>query len=280
MSINILLNEQGTEPLRSEDEYFILKRNDISYRITLESKIKYEGEGYMILTSNRLVIFPIKQNTNFRVLEIPLNQIYSEEFKQPLFGKNYLKGKCRPFFQGQLGNFDFIIWLKGNRVGTLVGAFFTLIDSLRNNQGRNHNLNIIKCLKENNFNAIFAIDPEDNSFIYQIQPSSANIPKQNFQSVIINRPNNFNNRIPKQNNNYGNFSRLNEEEVKKNNDVYMSHFVYKNPNDKFVYRDPGFEYKEPNNINNNVNNNNETKNENTYNNHNITYSRYRKKVEN
>ena len=36
----------------------------------------------------------------------------------------------------------------------------------------------------------------------------------------------------------------------------------------------------PNNINNNVNNNNETKNENTYNNHNITYSRYRKKVEN
>ena len=285
MSINILLNEQGTEPIRSEDEYFILKRNDISYRITLESKTQYEGEGYMILTSNRLVIFPMKQNTSFRSIEIPLNQIYSEEFKQPLFGKNYIKGNCRPFFQGQLGNFNFIIWLKGNRVGTLVGAFFTLIDSLRNNQGRNHNFNIIKCLKDNNFNAIFAIDPEDNSFIYQIQPSSINIPKQNFQSVIINRPNNFNNRIqnlnrpnnfnnrkPNQNNNYGNFSRLNEEEIKKNNDVYMSHFIYRNPNDKFVYKDPGFEYKEPNNINNNINNINNRINNNSNNiNNNIYY---------
>ena len=101
MSINILLNEQGTEPLRYEDEYFILKRNDISYRITLESKINYDGEGYIILTSNRLVIFPKKQNTNFRAIEIPLNQIYSEEFKQPLFGKNHIKGSCRPFFQSQ-----------------------------------------------------------------------------------------------------------------------------------------------------------------------------------
>ena len=259
MSTNVLLNEQGTEPLRYDDEFFILKRNDITYRI--ESRIQYEGEGYLILTSNRLVIIPTKQNANFRAIEIPLNQIYAEEFKQPLFGKNFIKGSCRPFFQSQFGNFNFIIWLKGNRVGTLVGAFFTLIDSLRNNQGRNHNFNIIKCLKENNFNAIFAIDPDDQSFLYQIQPPSANAPKQNFQSMIINRPINrpinYNN-VRQNNNNYGNFSKLNEEEIKGNNNVYMSHFDYKKPNEQFVYKDPGFVYKEPinNNINNNISSNN------------------------
>ena len=258
MSINILLNEQGNEPLRFENEYFILKRQDISYLISSESGDKYEGEGYIIITSNRLIIFPKKQNTNFRAIEIPLNQIYSEEFKQPLFGKNYLKGKCRPFFQNQFGNFSFTIWVKGNRAGTLVGVFFTLIDSLRNNQGRNHNLDVIKNLRENNFNAIFAIDTDDESYIYQIQPPSVNIPRQNFQSAIINRPNlnnlnNFNNingyNIYANNNynNNNNFSRLNEEEINNeiNNKINMSNFYYKRPNDKYIYKDPGFVYKEP-----------------------------------
>ena len=257
MSTNILLNEQGNEPLRSENEYFILKRQDISYLILSQSGDKYVGEGSILITSNRLVLLPIKQNTNIRAIEIPLNQIYEEEFKQPLFGKNYIKGKCRPFLQNQFGNFTFTIWFKGKRIGTLVGVFFTLIDSLRKNQGKNHNINILQNLKENNFNAIFAIDTGDESFIYKEQPSSANIQKQKFQSVIINRPNNFNNinhiniigqnnNINNDNNNFENFSRLNEDKNHANiNNIYMSNFFYKKPDDKFIYKDPGFEYKEP-----------------------------------
>ena len=275
MTTNVLLNELGTEPLRFEEEYFILRRNNISYRISLEIGNQYDGEGDIILTSNRLVILIKKQNTNFRAIEIPLNQIFEEEFKQPLFGKNYLTGKYRPIFGGQFGSFAFTIWLKGNRMGTLVGAFFTLIDSFRNNQGRNHNYNIIKNLKDNNFNAIFAIDPDDESIIYENQPPAASIPVQNFQSVIINRRpdfNNFNYGVQNNNNNLNNnnrninFSRLNEEEIRQNNDVYKSTFVYKNPNNnnKFVYKDPGFVYKQPvnnnfyniNNIDKNIENNN------------------------
>ena len=255
MSINILLNEQGNEPLRSENEYFIIKRQDISYLILSQEGDKYVGEGSIIITSNRLVILPVKQNSNIRALEIPLNQIYSEEFKQPLMGKNYIKGKCRPFLNNQFGNFTFTIWFKGKRVGTLVGVFFTLIDSLRKNQGKKHNINILQNLKENNFNAIFAIDTGDESFIYKMQPPSANIQKKNFQSVINNRPNNynnikhFNNIIQNNiniNNNIENFSRINENDMNSNiNKIYMSNFFYKKPDDKFTYKDPGFEYKEP-----------------------------------
>ena len=266
MTTNILLNETGTEPIRTEEEFFILKRNDISYRILPQSKTQYTGEGYIILTSNRLVIFPTRQNTHFKAIEIPLNKIYDEQFKQPLFGKNYLTGKCSPVFASAFGAFTFTIWLKGNRMGTLIGAFYTLLDSLRNNQGKNHDENVIKALKENSINELFAIDPEDNSFIYQIQPPSANIPKQNYQSEIINRPpglNNFNNFNRGNNNiNINNNSQiqLNEEQVKRNNDLYMSTFIYRNPNNnqnKFVYKDPGFVYKNPNNNNiNNIRNNN------------------------
>ena len=251
MTTNILLNEEGTEPIRTENEFFILKRNDITYRILLDSKKQYTGEGYIILTSERLVIISTQRNATFKSIEIPLNKIYQETFKQPLIGKNYLTAKCNPIFASQFGSFTFTIWFKGNRMGTLVGAFYTLLDSLRNNLGRNHDDNVIRALQENNFNELFAIDPEDNSFIYQIQPPPANIPKQNYQSVINNGPPpaiNFNFNSNRRNQNFNNFSQINEEQNKRNNDLYLSTFIYKNPRKNSF----GFNY---NNSNNNINNN-------------------------
>ena len=251
MTTNILLNEEGTEPIRTENEFFILKRNDITYRILLDSKKQYTGEGYIILTSERLVIISTQRNATFKSIEIPLNKIYQETFKQPLIGKNYLTAKCNPIFASQFGSFTFTIWFKGNRMGTLVGAFYTLLDSLRNNLGRNHDDNVIRALQENNFNELFAIDPEDSSFIYQIQPPPANIPKQNYQSVINNGPPpaiNFNFNSNRRNQNFNNFSQINEEQNKRNNDLYLSTFIYKNPRKNSF----GFNY---NNSNNNINNN-------------------------
>ena len=285
MTTNILLDETGREPIRSEDEYFILKRNDISYRILLESKTQYTGEGYLILTSNRLVIFPTKQNCHFKAIEIPLKQIYQEEFKQPLFGKNYLTAKCNPIFASSFGAFTFTIWLKGNRMGTLIGAFYTLIDSLRNNQGKKHDINVINALKDNNFNELFAIDPEDNSFIYQVQPPPANIPKQNYKSVINNNPF-MNNNVNGINNN--NSSQLSEEQIKRNNDLYMSTFISRNPNnnnhininnnsnDNEDLRSP-YNQQYNNRINNNINNNsnnNINNNNNNFRNNNYVQNPY------
>ena len=70
-------------------------------------------------------------------------------------------------------------------MGTLIGAFYTLLDSLRNNQGRNHDEKVIRYLLNNHFNELFEIDLEDNSLIYQIQPISANIPRQNLQMLWL-----------------------------------------------------------------------------------------------
>ena len=248
MTTNILVNEDGTEPIRTENEFFILKKNDISYRILLDSKKQYNGEGYIILTSERLIIFPTQRNSPFKSIEIPLNKIYQETFKQPLFGKNYLTAKCNPIFASQFGSFTFTIWLKGNRMGTIVGAFYTLLDSLRNNQGRNHDENVIRALQNNNFNELFAIDPEDNSFIYQIQPPPANIPKENYKSIINNgHPPAINNfRLIRQNANFNNYSQINEEQNKRNNDLYLSTFIYKNPKKNSF----GFDYENSYNKNN------------------------------
>ena len=253
MSINPLLNEQGTEPLRLDNEYFILKRNDIYYKLTSEDNGKHEGEGILFLTSNRLVIIPTKHNSAFKSLQIPLKIIYDETFKQPFFGKNYLFAKCQQIFASPFGNFSIQIWFRNSHAGTIINALFTLLDSLRHNNNKKHDDNIINSLKENNFTKYFAIDPDDPSDIYQIQPISVNIPKQNYQSVIVDHPpamvinSDINQQIQ------------NEQQLKYKNDLYMSQFIYKNPepNHSFVYKDPGFVYKDPNSDENNKINNNE-----------------------
>ena len=185
MSINCVLNEMGSEPLRFEDEYFILKRYDISYRIISESNSQYNGKGFFILTSNRLIIIPLTPKTQFRAIEIPLNKIFNEQFKQPLFGKHYLTAKCNPFIGSSFGYFTFYIWFKNKKNSTLIGIIYTLIDSLRNNQGIKHDDKVINLLKENKFNELFPIDPEDSSYFYQIQPPSFNNLNQKYQSEII-----------------------------------------------------------------------------------------------
>ena len=230
MTTNILVDESGREPIRSQNEYFILRRSNISYRIIAESKIQYNGEGYLILTSNRLVLFNTRQRNHYNTIEIPLSKIYQEEYKQPLFGKNYLAARCRPVFASPFGAFSFTIWFRDKNVGTLIGAFYTLIDSLRNNNGRSHDLNVMNSLQENNFNELFAIDQEDNSFIYQIQPPPANIPKENYKSVINNNK----------------FGQLNEEQNKREIDLYMSSFISRNINNNSII----------NNHNSIINNNN------------------------
>ena len=283
MSINPLLNEQGTEPLRSDNEYFILRRRDISYKLTSDINGQHEGEGNIFLTSKRLVLIPTKHSSSFKAVEFPLNLFYDESFKQPFFGKNYLIAKSYPIFASPLGNLTIQIWFRNSHSGTFINALFTLLDSLRNNDNKNHDEKILTALKNNNITEYFAIDPDDPSDVYQIQPESVNIPKQNYQSVVVNRPpamgisNNINSEVQ------------NEQQLKYKNDLYMSQFIYKNPNpnNKFVYQDPGFTYKNPNQNVNNLNNNKEDddddlvspynppqQNQNNNFNRNITYVNY------
>ena len=245
---NILLDETGTEPIRLENEYFILKKTDISYQIIDESNATYSGEGYLILTSNRLLLFPIRQNSYFKVIEIPLNKIYQEEFKQPLIGKNYLTANCFPIPGGPFGSFSFKIFFKGNHFGTLIGAFYTLLDSLRNNNGKKHDQNIINSLENNKFEELFAIDSMDNTFLYTIQPPYSNFSNPQYFSDIIKRPINICEIYNDNNNIISSEMNTNNNNIKEE-DPFKSAFIYKSPNkaqNQFIYKDPGFVYKNPN----------------------------------
>ena len=243
MSINCALNEMGLEPLRIKGEYFIIKRYDISYKILLESKKHYEGQGYMVLTSNRLVIIPLNQKAQFRAIEIPLKEIYKEQFKQPLFGKHYLTAKCHSIIGSPFGPFTFTIWFKLKKNSSLIGMLYALIDSLRHNQGAKHDERIINLLQESNFNEIFPINSEEISNFYKIQPELANRPRQIHRSeIIINQYQSMANNY--QNNNINN---------NLNNNLYKNRIILKDDNDDDL-RNPYIFQEKENKTNNNINN--------------------------
>lgn len=248
MSINPILNTTTHEPLRMEGEYFIIRRNDIEYELLTEQSGKYSGLGYLILTSVRIVIVSNDlNNLAFHSFEMPLSNIYGEAYNQPFFGKNYLSGTCQALFASPIGKVTFKIWFKQNACGTLVPIFYNLIDSLRHNQNKKHDQHIMTALKNGDFNTIFAIDPDDPSTIYSIQPEAIPLPKPMSQSVMPNnvRPNMM---ISGVNNNNNPYNNMNNIPVESAYNVYNNNQNNQiNNANQYVYKDPGqYQYKEPN----------------------------------
>ena len=242
MTLNPLLNSNTHEPLRMEGEYFIIRRNDCEFEFVTEHSGKYNANGFVILSSVRLIaISPDLNNINFKSFEMPLSNIYGEAYNQPFFGRNFLSGTCQSLFASPLGKVTFRIWFKANDCGTIVPALYNLLDSLRHNQNRTHDKHIINGLKNGDFNSIFAIDPKDPSFIYTTQPEAIPLPKSISQSVIPGaRPNmmlsGVNNNLDSQNN-YGG--------APVNHSMFVNYGA--NNNNQFVYQEPPkFQYKEPN----------------------------------
>ena len=64
----------------------------------------------MILTSCRIICLN-KTNRVFKGFDLPLSFISHEKYIQPIFGYNYLLGKCKPLSNIITGDIHFKIWL-------------------------------------------------------------------------------------------------------------------------------------------------------------------------
>ena len=245
MSVNIIFDPKTNEPIRYDDEYFILKSPEIKYQVNSDFQGKFTGEGILYITSLRLIIICKKVvNVLIKGFSFPLNYIYEETFKQPFFGKNYLYGKCHFNPESNFGNSNFTVWFH-KPPGTIINVLFTLLDSYRNNNNRKLGNDILKGLKENLFYQIFAMDNSDPSIIYDIQPDS--IPYQNKISQSVIQVNDNNNR-PKIGQSMDQKNNINQNPFSiNNNHITQSQiqpsFIYKNPGN-YQYKESQFVYKE------------------------------------
>ena len=248
MSVNIIIDPKTNEPIRYDNEYFILKSPKITFEITTETQGKFSGEGYLYITSYRLIITcSTIPNANIKGFQFPLINIKEEQFKQPFFGKNYFYCKFNLIQGANFGNSSLKIWFYSPS-GTIINVLFTLLDSYRIHNNRKLGDDILNGLKENLFFQIFPIDNNDPSTFYEFQPESIPYQNQIAQSeIVINR--NLNNR-----------PRIDQSMIQRNNMIVNNPYIsnVNNQNNKgiiyqsqmqpnYIYKEPGnYEYKKSN----------------------------------
>jgi hypothetical protein len=124
----------------------------------------------MILTTCRVVVINTKENSPFKSFDLPLGLMKNEDFKQPIFGANYICGVCKPLFNLLPGDIKFKIWFMEGGCGTFVPTFLNMISSLRKNNNRGHDPKFINTITSGTFAKTAYVDQNDPSVIFLEQP--------------------------------------------------------------------------------------------------------------
>ena len=286
--LNPPLNSMG-EPLRVEGEYFVMKRGGAEFEFKVERGSKYTGKGEMILTTCRVICLNNKNNSAFKAFDLPISLISQEGFEQPIFGANYICGKCKPLMNILPGNISFKIWFMNGGCGTFAPAYLKMVASCRRNKNRGIEQKLMSTVQNGTYRKTAYIDPNDPSVIYLQQPQLAqNIQynpmgytpiQQQPQVPSMNQPNNpmMNNNMNANNNYYqGNYNQNNV-----NNNYYQGNYNQNNANNNYQgnYNNPNTNnnyyqgnmnnnyqgnYNQNNAYNNNMNNNINSESENKY----------------
>ena len=85
----------------------------MEFEVKIDGMGKLKGRGDLVLTSQRIVLINSrgKSSDSFKAFDIPLALTFKESFEQPIFGANYIKGKCKPLVPGSLpGDPQFKCW--------------------------------------------------------------------------------------------------------------------------------------------------------------------------
>ena len=80
-------------PLKMDGEHFIFKREGIAFEILIDALGNMNGNGYCIMTTNRLVLVNTDPISCFKCFDIPLVKVYGEKITRPMIGTHHLTGK-------------------------------------------------------------------------------------------------------------------------------------------------------------------------------------------
>lgn len=108
------------EPQKVKDEIFILKRKNIEWEVKVPGMGKYKGKGHVVLTTARMVLISKKPKDGTFSFDLPLANIFSEKFNQPIFGANYYSGECVPLFGLLPNDARYKIWFMSGGCGAFL----------------------------------------------------------------------------------------------------------------------------------------------------------------
>lgn len=184
MALNPPISHDGV-PFRLENECIMLKRKGMHIEIKsdkMSSKISTKGIVY--LTSARLIFVAKKfKSEKFKSIDMPLANLRKKDFKQPIFGSNYLKFQCLPLYNLLPGTCNIKLWFTEGGCEKFLHIFSHVdkqigeeIKSGRMNNNLNLNFNSGKFGQEFGYQ-----DPSDPTVILTQQPPVFNPSMNNDQ---------------------------------------------------------------------------------------------------
>ena len=168
MALNPPLAPNG-DPYRIEGEFFVMKRKGIEFEFKVDHGNKYTGKGNMILTTSRIICVNNKRSSGFQSFDLPLALITNEDFKQPIFGANYICGNCKPLMNALPGMIKFKIWFMEGGCGTFAPTFLKMCRNVNRSKNRSVDQNVINQIQQGQYKAAY-VDPSDPSIMYLQQP--------------------------------------------------------------------------------------------------------------
>ena len=168
MALNPPLSPNG-DPYRIEGEFFVMKRKGIEFEFKVDHGNKYTGKGNMILTTSRIICVNNKRSSGFQSFDLPLALITGEDFKQPIFGANYICGNCKPLMNALPGMIKFKIWFMEGGCGTFAPTFLKMCKNVNRSKNRSVDQNVINQIQQGQYKAAY-VDPSDPSIMYLQQP--------------------------------------------------------------------------------------------------------------
>ena len=174
MALNPPIGHDGM-PFRLENECILLKRKGMHIELKsdkMKSKISIKGRVY--LTSARLIFVneKYKNEKQTRAIDMPLANLRKKEFKQPIFGSNYLKFTLLPLHNLLPGPCKMKLWFMEGGCDKFLHVFSYVdkqiadeIKSGRMNNSLNNSFNSGQFGQQFGFQ-----DPNDPSIIITNQP--------------------------------------------------------------------------------------------------------------
>ncbi|CAD8127608.1 unnamed protein product [Paramecium sonneborni] len=171
MALNPPITQTGV-PLRVDQEFFILYRNEMEGEFKIENIGKFSARGKVYVTTCRIVFVSDKfQKDSFKSFDIPLAYLSAEKFQQPIFGSNYLEGNVDPLYNLLPGKTHFKLWFKAGGCDKFLKILVSVLTQIRRQRSSGQRVPDARMME--NFarsQSQAYIDPNDPSIIYVQQP--------------------------------------------------------------------------------------------------------------
>lgn len=195
MSINVpLARDEATSelfPLPRPNEVFVCKRENVYFQ-SASSTAVCKGMGLFLMSSCRLVFIAQKDKNkeDFLSFEIPLSGIRSHEFRQPIFGCNYLEVSTRSE-QPEIHScqhFPVYLYFYSGGAGVFLEIFWRLVGEVERERGRTGSTLSSDGGESSNYagaarnllqNASAFVDRTDPSVFYLQQPTASSVRRRN-----------------------------------------------------------------------------------------------------